>query len=158
MPWSWTSLRHQRKRNQESLSRGKVISMPVPAQLRSRYNTISSSTVLEHTVQMTPLNKRLCSKRPTHMPVLLNIITNYSNSKHRKMMTKPYIFKGVIAWSEPSLFTFQNVGGIVRVCRLRSKQLLVHIQKIIHSPILVIIFFGGHSHGCLQKLLQQNRS
>ncbi|GBM71957.1 Transposable element Tc1 transposase [Araneus ventricosus] len=94
------------------------------AQLTAQYNAGPSASVSEHTVQWTLLDMGLCSKRPTHVPLLTKrhrqLLLQWAR-EHRDWTMDEW---KRVAWSDESRFLIHHVDGRVRVRRLPGEQLL----------------------------------
>ncbi|GBM03371.1 hypothetical protein AVEN_256914-1 [Araneus ventricosus] len=94
------------------------------ALLTAQYNAGPSASVSEHTVQQTLLDMGLCSRHPTHVPLLTK-----RHCQLRLQWAREYRDWTVdewkrVAWSDESRFLIHHVYGHVRVCRLPGEQLL----------------------------------
>ncbi|GFV99621.1 transposable element Tcb1 transposase [Trichonephila clavipes] len=132
-----------------TLSRTKVIRMScmvkqnqsqTVAQLTTQYNSGPSRIVSEHTVQWTLLDMKLCSKRPTCVPLLTKchrqLRLRWAQEHHNWSMDQFAIqspspdkrgvkaMVTVVAWSDESQFVIHHADGRVRIRRLPGEQLL----------------------------------
>ncbi|GBN42102.1 hypothetical protein AVEN_209180-1 [Araneus ventricosus] len=118
------------------------------ALLTAQYNADLSASVSEHTVQRTRLDMRLCSRRPTRMPLL--------TKRHRQLRlqwAREHRDWTMDEWKSPgrmnsdfSFITPMVVSGYA-VCQANSCSPLV--QQVIHRLVVAVLCFGGHSHGWL---------
>ncbi|GBN76236.1 Transposable element Tc1 transposase [Araneus ventricosus] len=94
------------------------------AQLTAQYNAGPSASVSEHTVQRTLLDRGLCSRLPTRVPLM----TKRHRQLHLQLAREHRDWTmdewKRVAWSIESRFLIHHVDGRVRVRRLPNEQLL----------------------------------
>ncbi|GBM96954.1 hypothetical protein AVEN_69322-1 [Araneus ventricosus] len=94
------------------------------AQLTAQYNAGPSASVSEHTVQRTLLDMGLCSRHPTHVPLLTKrhrqLCLQWAQ-EHRDWIMDEWTR---VAWSDESRFLIHHVDTHVRVCRLPGELLI----------------------------------
>ncbi|GBM60926.1 hypothetical protein AVEN_192384-1 [Araneus ventricosus] len=117
------------------------------AQLTAQYNAGPSASVSEHTVQRTPLDMGLCSKRPTHVPLLTKrhcqIHLQWAQ-KHQDGTMDELPGRMNLDFS---FVTTMVVSGYA-VCQVNSCSTLV--QQVRHRLVAAVLCFGRRSHGRLR--------
>ncbi|GBO10338.1 hypothetical protein AVEN_110192-1 [Araneus ventricosus] len=94
------------------------------AQLTAQYNACPSASISEHTVQRTLLDMGLCSRRPTHVPLLTKRFCQLHLQWAREHRDWTMDEWKRVSWSDESRFLIHHVDGRVRVRRLPGEQLL----------------------------------
>ncbi|GBO01977.1 hypothetical protein AVEN_273698-1 [Araneus ventricosus] len=94
------------------------------AQLTAQYNAGPSASVSEHTVQRTLLDRGLCSRRLTRVPLLTKRHRQLRLQWAREHRDWTMDEWKRVAWSDESRFLIHHVDDRVRVRRLPGKQLL----------------------------------
>ncbi|GBM65331.1 hypothetical protein AVEN_12097-1 [Araneus ventricosus] len=96
----------------------------IVAQLTAQHNAGSSASVSEHTVQRTLLDMGLCSRRPTHVPLLTKRHRQLRLQWAREHRDWTMDEWKRVAWLDESRFLIHHVDGRVRVRHLSGEQLL----------------------------------
>ncbi|GBN23389.1 Transposable element Tc1 transposase [Araneus ventricosus] len=94
------------------------------AQLTAQYNAGPRESVSEHTDQRTLLDKGLCSRHPTRVPLLTKHLRQLRIQWAREHRDWTMDEWKRVAWSDESRFLIHHVDGHVRVRRLPGEQLL----------------------------------
>ncbi|GBM12195.1 hypothetical protein AVEN_21004-1 [Araneus ventricosus] len=117
------------------------------AQLTAQYNAGSSVSVSENTVQQTLLDMRLCSRRPTRVPLLTKRHRQLRLQWAREHQEWTMAERKRVGWSVESRFFNHHVNG--RVSRLPGEQLLPFCTAGHTQAGGGGIMLWGRSHGRL---------